>query len=321
VKPEAELRREAPRSGADALARAAPRSGSGPLGRWGHRNARFLFPAPAVLLVAAIIVYPIVYTVWMSLQDWFASSLTAPKFIGAANYQKILFGDPRFREAVVRTLYFTVVVIAGETVLGVSMALLFNREFWGRGLLRTLAILPMVATPVAIGLVFVMMYHPTLGVANYLVGLTGLAPFKWTYSSSTALYAIAVVDIWQWTPLIMLIALAGLASLPREPYEAAHIDGATALQAFWHITLPLLRPAIIVAILFRAIDAIKTFDIIFIMTQGGPANSTETINILLFNQAFSYFNMGYASSMAVALFAVVMGASLILIKLRRTAAW
>lgn len=291
------------------------------LGNWGHRNARWLFPAPAVLLVAAIIVYPIVYTVWMSLQDWFASSLTLPKFIGLANYQKILVGDPRFREAVVRTLYFTALVIAGETVLGVAMALLFNREFWGRGLLRTLAILPMVATPVAIGLVFVMMYHPTLGVANYLVSLTGLAPFKWTYSSGTALYALAVVDIWQWTPLIMLIALAGLASLPQEPYEAARIDGATPLQAFWHITLPLLRPTVIVAILFRAIDAIKTFDIIFIMTQGGPANSTETINILLFNQAFSYFNMGYASSMAVALFAIVMGASLILIKLRRTAAW
>jgi len=306
------------RAAAPAVARArAPRR----LGGWGHRNARWLFPAPAVLLVAAIIVYPIVYTVWMSLQDWFASSLTAPKFIGLANYQKILVGDPRFREAVVRTLYFTGLVIAGETILGVAMALLFNREFWGRGLLRTLAILPMVATPVAIGLVFVMMYHPTLGVANYLVTLTGLAPFKWTYSSGTALYALAVVDIWQWTPLIMLIALAGLASLPQEPYEAARIDGATTLQAFWHITLPLLRPAIVVAILFRAIDAIKTFDIIFIMTQGGPANSTETINILLFNQAFSYFNMGYASSMAVALFAVVMGASLILIKLRRTAAW
>ena len=128
------------------------------LGGWGHRNARWLFPAPAVLIVAAIIVYPIVYTVWMSLQDWFASSLTLPKFIGLANYQKILFGDPRFREAVIRTLYFTALVIAGETVLGVAMALLFNREFWGRGLLRTLAILPMVATPVAIGLVFVALY-------------------------------------------------------------------------------------------------------------------------------------------------------------------
>src|SRR2546425_1437599 len=119
----------------------------------------------------------------------------------------------------------------------------------------------------------------------------------------------------------MLIALAGLASLPREPYEAAHLDGASPPQAFWYITLPLLRPTLIVAILFRAIDALKTFDIIFVMTQGGPANATETINLLLFNQAFSYFNMGYAASMAVALFTVVMGASLILIKVRRTTTW
>jgi len=294
---------------------------SGRAGRWAHRHARWLFPAPAMALVAVIVVYPIVYTGWMSLQEWSASSLTPPRFIGADNYAKIAFGDPRFREAVGRTVYFTAVAVAAETALGLAMALLFNREFWGRGLLRTLAILPMVATPTAIALVFVMMYHPTLGVANYLLSVIGLAPFRWTYSSQTALYALALVDVWQWTPLIMLIALAGLASLPREPYEAAHLDGATALQAFWHITLPLLRPALVVAVLFRSIDALKTFDIIFVMTQGGPANASETINILLFNQAFSYFNMGYAASMAVALFAVVMGASLILIKARRTTAW
>ena len=293
----------------------------GPVGRWGYRHARYLFPAPAVLLVAAIIAYPVFYTVWMSLQDWFISSLTPPRFIGLANYRRIALADPRFREAFFRTLYFTALVVGAETVLGVSMALLFNREFWGRGLLRTLAILPMVATPTAISLVFVMMYHPTLGVANYLLTVVGLPPFSWTYSSRTALYALALVDVWEWTPLIMLIALAGLASLPREPYEAAEIDGASTVQAFWRITLPLLRPIVVVAILFRAIDALKTFDIIYVITQGGPANASETINILLFNQAFSYFNMGYASSMAVALFATVMGASLILIKVRRTAAW
>jgi multiple sugar transport system permease protein len=296
-------------------------SGLARVDRAAYRYARWLFPAPAVLLVAAIIAYPIAYTVWMSLQEWFASSVTPPKFIGLANYQKIAGADVRFHQALVRTVYFTVLVVAAETVLGVAMALLFNREFWGRGLLRTLAILPMVATPTAIGLVFVMMYHPTLGVANYLLSVVGLPPFKWTYSSQTALYALALVDVWQWTPLIMLIALAGLASLPREPYEAARIDGASTLQAFRHVTLPLLRPAVVVAILFRAIDALKTFDIIYIITQGGPANATETINVLLFNQAFSYFNMGYASSIAVALFAVVMGASLILIKVRRTASW
>jgi multiple sugar transport system permease protein len=298
-----------------------PSRAPGRLSRWAHRHAQWIFPAPAVVLVAAIILYPIVYTGWMSLQEWFASSLTGPRYIGLENYGKILVGDARFREAVVRTIYFTIVAVAAETILGVAMALLFNREFWGRGLLRTLAILPMVATPTAIALVFVMMYHPTLGVANYLVTAVGLSPFRWTYSSQTALYALALVDVWQWTPLIMLIALAGLASLPREPYEAAYLDGATPIQSFWHITLPLLRPTLVVAILFRSIDALKTFDIIFVMTQGGPANASETINILLFNQAFSYFNMGYAASMAVALFALVMGASLLLIKVRRGAAW
>jgi multiple sugar transport system permease protein len=288
-----------------------------PLGRWAHRHARWLFPAPAVLLVAAIVAYPIAYTAWMSAHEWSVSSLTPPRYVGGANYAKLVGDDARFREAVGRTVEFTAVAVAAETLLGLGMALLFNREFWGRGLLRTLAILPMVATPTAIGLVFVMMYHPTLGVANYLLSVVGLAPFRWTYSSQTAVYALALVDVWQWTPLIMLIALAGLASLPREPYEAAHLDGANAVQAFWHITLPLLRPTLVVAVLFRSIDALKTFDIIFVMTQGGPANASETINLLLFNQAFSYFNMGYASSMAVALFAVVLGASLVLAKLRR----
>ena len=287
------------------------------ISRFTHRNARYIFPAPAFLVVALIIVYPVIYTGWMSLQEWFASSLTVPKFIGVANYQKILTADPRFQHAFFLTIWFTVVAVSAETALGLGMALLFNREFWGRGLVRTLSILPMMATPTAIALVFVMMYHPTLGVMNYLVSLIGLPLLKWTYSSASALYALALVDVWEWTPLIMLISLAGLAALPKEPYESARIDGASAFQCFYLITLPLLRPTLVVAILFRAIDALKTFDIIFVMTQGGPANSSETINILLFNQAFSYFNMGYASSMAVALFAIVMGASLILMKVRR----
>ncbi|OGB96467.1 MAG: ABC transporter permease [candidate division NC10 bacterium RBG_16_65_8] len=287
------------------------------MSRFVHRNARYVFPAPAFIVVGLIIVYPVFYTGWMSLQEWYASSLTPPKFIGGANYQRILVADPRFQEAFFRTLYFTLIAVTVETVLGVTMALLFNREFWGRGLVRTLSILPMMATPTAISLVFVMMYHPTLGVLNYLLTVVGLPAWTWTYSSNTALYAIALVDVWEWTPLIMLIALAGLAAIPKEPYESALIDGASQWQCFWHITLPLLRPTLIVAILFRAIDALKTFDIIFVMTQGGPSNASETINILLFNQAFSYFSMGYASSMAVALFAIIMGICLILMKVRR----
>jgi multiple sugar transport system permease protein len=285
--------------------------------RFVHRNARYIFPTPAFLVVGLIIVYPVFYTGWMSLQEWFASSLTPPKFIGSLNYQKILTGDPRFTEAFFRTIYFTLIAVTIETSLGVSMAVLFNREFWGKGLVRTLSILPMMATPTAISLIFVMMYHPTLGVMNYLLTVVGLPAWTWTYSSKTALYAIALVDVWEWTPLIMLIAMAGLAALPKEPYESAKIDGASGFQCFYLITLPLLRPTLVVAILFRAIDALKTFDIIFVMTQGGPSNASETINILLFNQAFSYFNMGYASSMAVALFSIILGICLILMKVRR----
>ncbi len=284
---------------------------------WLHRYARYIFPAPAVIVVAFIIVYPVLYTGWMSLHEWFASSLTPPKWIAVANYTQIFTADARFRDAFFRTLYFTLVAVSVETVLGVGMAVLFNREFWGRGLVRTLSILPMMATPTAMSLVFVMMYHPTLGVMNYLLRVVGLPPWSWTYSSKTSLYAIALVDVWEWTPLIMLIALAGLASLPKEPYESAKIDGASAFQCFYLITLPLLRPTLIVAVLFRAIDALKTFDIIFVMTQGGPSNASETINILLFNQGFSYFNMGYASAIAVTLFAIVLGISLILMKVRR----
>ena len=287
------------------------------ISHFAQRYARYIFPAPAVLVVGLIIVYPVFYTGWMSLQEWFASSLTPPKFIAADNYQRIFTADPRFREAFFRTLYFTLVAVTIETALGVGMAVLFNREFWGRGLVRTLSILPMMATPTAISLVFVMMYHPTLGVMNYLLSVLHLSPWTWTYSSKTALYAIALVDVWEWTPLIMLIALAGLAALPKEPYESALIDGANAFQCFYLITLPLLRPTLVVAVLFRAIDALKTFDIIFVMTQGGPSNASETINILLFNQAFSYFNMGYASSMAVALFSIILGVCFILMKVRR----
>jgi multiple sugar transport system permease protein len=250
--------------------------------------------------VAVIIAYPVFYTVWMSLQDWFASSLTPPRLVGLANYRKILFGDPRFQVAVVRTLYFTALVIAGETVAGVAMALLFNREFWGRGLLRTLAILPMVATPVAIGLVFVMMYHPTLGVANYLLSVLQLPPFKWTYSSGTALYALAVVDIWQWTPLIMLIALAGLASLPREPYEAAHIDGASSLQAFRHITLPLLANLYLICTLLSTIFLLGDFNTVYFVSGGGPANTTHVLGTLGIRNAFeiAHPRLGVAAVMS-----------------------
>jgi len=284
---------------------------------WLERQARFVFIAPALIALLLLVVFPIVYTIWMSLHNWQLSSIAQPRFIGLDNFWKLLTNDSRFLGATGRTLLFTVMATSVQLVLGVALALLFNRHFWGRGFWRALAILPMVTTPVAIALIFVMMMHPTLGVLNYLLQTVGLPPSLWIYSDRTVMLTLVLVDTWQWTPLIMLIVLAGLASMPDEPFEAARIDGASRVQVFFYITLPLLRPSIVVAALFRIIDAIKTFDIIFVMTSGGPGYASETINLYLFNTAFSYFDMGYASAIVVIFFIMIMALAMLTIRVRR----
>jgi multiple sugar transport system permease protein len=175
----------------------------------------------------------------------------------------------------------------------------------------------MVATPVAIALVWMMMFNPTLGIMNYFLRGLGLEPALWTSSKTTVIASLALVDTWQWTPFITLIALAGLSALPQEPFEAALMDGASGWQTFWAITLPLLRPTLMVGVLFRTIDALKTFDIIYVMTQGGPGTASETLNIYVFQTGFNYFHMGYASSLLVVLFSLVLFVSLIMMRFRR----
>ena len=289
---------------------------------WSHlveRHPVLMFTTPAAVVVFVLMVFPVFYTLYMSLHSWFASSLTAPEFIGLQNFKRAFTQDERFRNAIWLTLYFTTLATALQVVLGVALALLLNRPFRGKGFFRSIFLLPMVATPVAIALVWMMMYNPTLGVMNYLVGLIKLGPFKWVSDASLVIPALAAVDTWEWTPLITLITLAGLATLPLEPYESALIDGATPAQMFWRITLPLLRPTIMVALLFRAIDCLKTFDIIYVMTAGGPGFASETLNVYTFQVGLFYFHIGYACSLLVILFALVLGVSLVLIKVRRGA--
>ncbi len=297
-------------------------SGGEPVSAWSlliERHPVLVFTLPAAVVVFVLMVFPVFYTVYMSLHSWFASSLTVPEFIGLQNFQRAFTQDERFRNAIWLTIYFTALATALQLVLGVALALLLNRPFRGKGFFRSIFLMPMVATPVAIALVWMMMYNPTLGVMNYLVGLIRLGPFKWVSDVHLVIPALAVVDTWEWTPLITLITLAGLATLPLEPYESALIDGATPAQMFWRITLPLLRPTIIVALLFRSIDCLKTFDIIYVMTAGGPGFASETLNVYTFQVGLFYFHIGYACSLLVILFALVLGVSLILIKVRRGA--
>jgi len=261
------------------------------------------FVVPAAVVVIAVIVFPWAFTLYVSAFDWRLGG--ERQWVGLGNYEK-LFTDARFGWAVVRTLAYTALAVVAPMLLGLAAALCFHRRFPLRGLARTVFILPMMATPVAVALVWTMMFHPQLGVLNWLLAQAGLPPSLWVYSADTVIPTLVLVEVWHWTPLVMLLILGGLASLPIDPYEAAKIDGASPWQAFRHITLPLLAPFIVVALIIRTIDALKAFDTIYVITQGGPGQASETINIFLYLQAFAFYNVGYASAVVVVFFAIIM---------------
>jgi multiple sugar transport system permease protein len=276
------------------------------------------FILPAVIVVVAVIVFPWAFTGWMSLHEWKIGG--ARSFVGVDNYARLL-ADQRFGEAVWQTLVYTALAVILPLMLGTLAALVFNEQFPLRGFFRGVFVLPMMATPVAIALVWTMMFHPQLGVLNYLLSLVGIPPQVWVFDPRTVIPSLVLVETWQWTPLVMLIVLGGLAALPVEPYESAEIDGATAMQRFWYITLPMIAPFLMVATIIRTIDALKSFDIIYAITQGGPGTASETINIYLYLQAFSFYDVGYGSAIAVVFFTLVVALSLVLLWVRQRTKW
>jgi multiple sugar transport system permease protein len=287
------------------------------MSRFFDRHQRWLFPAPAVIFIVLMMIFPLAYTLWNSFSGW---SLTAGRpntFIGPQNYFDLM-RDGRFWNAVWNTFYFTALAMALEMTLGVAMALLIDaRDYPGKRIVTSILLLPMMATPVAVAMVWLLMFEPTAGVINFVLGQLGLPKQLWIAGSATVIPSLVLVDVWEWTPLITLIVLAGLAGLPSEPFEAARVDGASYWQTLWRVTLPMLLPTISVAGLLRFIDCIKTFDIIYGMTGGGPGFSSETLNIYTYNQAFYYFNFGYASSLLVIFFTIVAGVSLLVAYSRR----
>ena len=282
------------------------------------RRRYMLFIVPALAVMFAVIIFPWLFTFFMSVHDWRMGQ--AKTFVGLDNYTKLM-SDERFVNSVVRTLVYTVLSTVIPVVLGVLSALVFHRNFPFRGVLRAVFIMPMMATPVAVALVWTMMFHPQLGVLNYLLGLVGIPPSLWVFDQATVIPSLVLVETWQWTPLVMLIVLGGLASLPTEPYESALIDGATPWQMFRRITFPLVLPFIMVATIIRTIDAVKSFDTIFVITLGGPGTASETINLYLYTQAFAFYQIGYASAMVVVFMVVIMALCLILLYLRQRAQW
>ena len=276
------------------------------------------FIVPAIVVIFAVIVFPWIFTLWMSLNDWQIGMSNS--FVGLGNFAK-LSGDARFLSTIPRTLYFTVLAVLLPVILGVFAAEVFHQRFPLRGLLRGVYIMPMMATPVAIALVFTMMFHPQLGVLNYLLSVIGIPKQLWVYSADTVIPTLALVEVWQWTPLVMLIVLGGLAALPTEPYESAVIDGASQWQMFRYITFPLILPFLMIAVIIRTIDALKSFDIIYVITQGGPGTASETINIFLYLQAFAFLRIGHASAVVIVFFVIILALALTLLYARERLRW
>ncbi len=276
------------------------------------------FVLPALVVVLAVIVFPWMFTIWMSANEWTLGQ--SRSLVGAANYIR-LWGDPRFWESLVHTLWYTLLSVVAPLFLGTLAALIFDARFPLRGFLRGIFVMPMMATPVAIALVWTMMFHPQLGVLNYLLSLVGIPAQEWIFNPNTVIPSLVAVETWQWTPLVMLIVLGGLASVPREPFESAEIDGANYWQQFRYLTLPMIMPFIMVAAIIRTIDALKSFDIIYAMTQGGPGTASETINIYLYNTAFAYYDIGYSSAMAIVFFIIIVALSLVLLMARQRMQW
>ena len=280
------------------------------------RHAPLLFPLPAVLALLVLVVGPILANTFLSLYDYFIGGRAS--FIGLGNFTRA-FEDLRFWNGLKNTFYFTLLAVPIQLVLGLAIAVLFNRDFRGKGFVRTIILLPMVATPVAIALIWALMFNPSLGVLNYFLESLGLPRSLWVADATLVIPSLVLVDVWQWTPMVALILLAALQGVPQDYYEAARIDGAGGWQAFWNITLPSIRSAIVIALILRSIDALKTFDIIYVITQGGPGTASETLNVFAFRTGFEFFQAGYAATLLIFLLFVVLGVAVLLNMARRRA--
>jgi multiple sugar transport system permease protein len=279
---------------------------------WFDRNLKWIYTLPALLFVGIMIVFPIFYTGRVSLYEWSMSSTVTPKWIGLDNYISLL-KDERFWNSVKVTFYFSSASMIIEMVLGVAIAVLLNRKFRGKNIVKTIFMLPMVATPVAMGLVWLLIYEPSFGAANTLLKAIGLEPMLWLGSPSQVIPSLILIDVWQWTPMVTLIVLSGLSTLPTEPYEAADVDGAGNWRKFFSITLPLLKSTIIVTTMLRLIDVLKQFDIIYATTQGGPGVASETLNLFGYVLSFQYYNLGLASALLILFFILILILTMVIV--------
>ncbi|MGY5808933.1 carbohydrate ABC transporter permease [Rhizobium sp. LEGMi198b] len=265
--------------------------------RAGEKNVPRLLLAPTLIIMNVVGLYPLLHSLYISLTNYNPTFGTNYSVIGFANYVRA-FSDTQFWHSVSLTLLFTAVSVTLSLTLAVLLSLLFNQNRPGFLFLRTFLLIPMLITPIAVGIVWRTMMMPDLGILNYLLSFIGIAPLAWAGSPSGALASIILVDVWQWTPFMFIIIFAGLRSLPRSPFEAAQIDGAGHLSTFFHVTLPMLKPVIVIATLLRIVDAFRTYDTVYIITRGGPDFATDLLSVYLQRVNFRIFDLGYGSALS-----------------------
>jgi len=281
------------------------------------RQIRWLFSFPAVVVMLGLFAYPLVQLLSTGFTNEVLSADGAVEFIGLANYARAFFEDQHFWRSVRITLSFAAGSTLGQLALGLGLALFLNRQFKGEATFRMLLMFPIIATPVAMSLVWSMLMNPMMGHLNYYLSFFGFPGSLWTADALTVLPSIIMVELWHWTPMTMLVFLAGLKSLPKEPFEAAIVDGASRFQMFIRITLPLLQPYVFLLLLMRLVHGLKVFDKIFVLSGGGPNRASETLNIMIYDQAFGAVNFGYASALGSFLMLIILLISIILFRFRQ----
>ncbi|WP_071797233.1 carbohydrate ABC transporter permease [Natronohydrobacter thiooxidans] len=283
-----------------------------------QRRQMAMMSLPALVFTVSMIAFPFIYTIWMSFQTY--SSTGQITGWGGGNYRRMI-DDAQFWNGIWITFYLYALSLVMQLVLGTGLALLLFRAKRLPGILRSLFISPFLMPPVVAGMMWLVILDPSLGAANWILTSLGLPPSDWLASPMMVVPTLAIIDTWQWTPYVALIVLGGLQSLPPSVYEAAEIDGASRRAVFFRITLPLLLPTLVTAMVLRSVDLLRFFDLIYITTQGGPSNHSMTLNIYGFRQGFEFFQLGYASALMVTLSVMVLGAVIALNRLRAGVEW
>jgi multiple sugar transport system permease protein len=274
-------------------------SAAASLAQWQRREklVALLLLGPAVLYLLALSVYPTIYSLWIAFHNYSLYRRDLVSFSGFDNFTDLLDSDV-FKQSFAVTLIFSFAAVAIELALGFAIAVLLDRKMRAANVLRTLLIIPVLISPVAMGLTFRYIFAPTYGLLTYLMKSVHLPTADWTVSVTWALPVVIFADVWQWTPFVALIVLSGMQSVSTEVTEAAELDGLTEWQKLWRIVVPLIRPVLLVVVLIRLIDSIRMFDLVFVMTRGGPGSTTEVLSLFSYVTGFASGDMGSASAIA-----------------------